>query len=193
MKNARAVLVLMLLAAPGTILVAQHDSTHHHPPADTAFLKMQERGKTAMNVDQNMATHRFSSLPDGGQIELTSNTDDTSAVNGIRRHIADIRKAFSTGDFSTPAFVHMQAVPGTSVMAAKAALIKYAVKAVARGARLRMITKDAEALAAIHEFMEFQRTEHHAGSGGYARGMQVPRIQGIVDTHLAGDVPLPVE
>ncbi len=170
MRSCGLCFILVGLALPGSVLLAQApDSSHHHDPShhaaapDTAFAAMQQRGKKAMNVDQNMAHHRFTSMPDGGQIELTSDVADTAAVNGIRRHIAEIQQAFSTGDFSTPAFVHMQKVPGTATMAERKALITYKAIEISRGARLRLTTRDPEALKAIHQFMEFQRTEHRAG------------------------------
>jgi len=138
----------------------------HAAPAacqDTAFAKMQKRGQTAMGVDQYTSIHRFDSLDDGGRIELQRDSDDSVGVATIRAHIRAIAKAFKGGDFSTPEFVHMRMVPGTSVMAAKRAVISYEPHDLPRGAELRIRTKDAEAIAAIHQFMAFQRSDHHAG------------------------------
>jgi hypothetical protein len=59
--------------------------------------------------------------------------------------------------------VHLKAVPGAKVMAAKRAAIAYAPRDLPRGAELRMRTRDPEASRAIAEFMAFQRTEHRAG------------------------------
>jgi len=130
---------------------------------DTSFAKMQQRGKMAMGVDQYTSTHKFDALADGGRIELQRDTDDSVGVAAIRAHIRDIAAAFKSGDFSTPAFVHMKMVPGTAVMAAKKAVITYEPHDLPRGAELWIRTKDKEALAAIHEFMAFQRSDHHAG------------------------------
>ena len=130
---------------------------------DTSFAAMQRRGKQAMGVDQYTSTHKFDALPDGGRIELQRDVDDTTGVAVIRAHIRDIAKAFSSGDFSTPAVVHMQTVPGTRVMAEKRSVITYEPHDLPRGAELRIRTRDPAALAAIHEFMAFQRMDHHAG------------------------------
>lgn len=67
------------------------------------------------------------------------------------------------GDFSTPAFVHMKDMPGTAVMASKRALIKYTYADLPLGAEVRMATSDLPARAAIVEFMNAQRSEHHSG------------------------------
>ena len=57
----------------------------------------------------------------------------------------------------------MRMVSGTDVMAAKRALISYEPRDLPRGAELLIRTKDAEAIVAIHRFMAFQRSDHHAG------------------------------
>jgi hypothetical protein len=134
---------------------------------DTAFAAMQERGRKAMGVDQYTSTHTFDALPNGGRIELVRDTDDAAGVAQIRAHIRDIAKAFSTGDFSTPEFVHMSEVPGTRVMREKRSVIAYEPRDVPRGAELLIRTTDRDALRAIHDFMAYQRGEHHAdGMGG---------------------------
>jgi hypothetical protein len=131
--------------------------------ADTAFAGVQQRGEKAMGVDQYTSTHKFDALPDGGRIELQRDVDDTAGVAQIRAHLKEIAKAFKSGDFSTPAFVHMQQVPGTSVMAAKRDVISYVYRDLPRGGELRIVTKDPQALDAIREFMAFQRQDHRAG------------------------------
>jgi len=130
---------------------------------DTSYAALQKRGRQAMGVDQYTSTHKFDALSDGGRIELQSDKGDSVSIATIRGHIRDIAIAFKSGDFSTPAFVHMQTVPGTKVMAAKHAVITYEPHDLSRGAELRIRTKDSDALAAIHQFMAFQRSDHHAG------------------------------
>ncbi len=129
---------------------------------DSAFAAMQQRGKVAMGVDQYTSTHQFDTRSDGGRIELQRDVDDSAGVAQIRLHLRGIAKAFSEGDFSAPAFVHLQEVPGAKVMAARRALITYTYRDLPRGGEVRMVTKDPEALAAIHDFLAFQGREHHA-------------------------------
>src|SRR5215510_3011345 len=140
---------------------------------DTSFAAMQQRGRQAMGVDQYTSIHRFDALPDGGRIELQREKDDSIGVAAIRAHIRGIASAFKSGDFSAPAFVHMKMVPGASVMAAKRSVIVYEARDLPRGAELRIRTTDPEALAAIREFMAFQRSEHHPDS---ATGHQPSRL-----------------
>jgi hypothetical protein len=134
---------------------------------DSAFAAMQERGRRAMGVDQYTSSHRFDALPNGGRIRLVRDKIDSAGVAQIRAHVREIAQAFENGDFSTPLFVHMHTVPGTSVMRAKRASITYEPRDVPSGAELVIRTRDRDALNAIHQFMAFQRREHHAeGSGG---------------------------
>jgi hypothetical protein len=117
-----------------------------------------------MGVNQYTSTHVFTPLPDGGRIELQRNGNDSAGVQQIRRHMAMIACQFSTGDFHLPGFVHDREVPGTSVMTAKRSAITYTIESLPRGAALRLTTTDSSAVAAIHDFLAFQRQDHHAGA-----------------------------
>jgi len=119
-----------------------------------------------MGVEQSTSTHRFDALPDGGRIELQRDVDDTVGIAQIRAHLRLIQHAFQAGDFSTPQFVHMRAMPGTAEMALKRDVISYSYHDLPRGGEVVMQTKDAEALAAIHRFMGAQRMGHRAGGAG---------------------------
>jgi hypothetical protein len=140
--------------------------------ADTAFAELQERGHAAMGVDQYTSTHRFDDLPDGGRIELQRDVDDPEGVAVIRRHLQEIVAAFQAGDFSTPRAVHDRAVPGADVMAQKRNEIRYTYADLTRGGEVVIYTADRDAVAAIHRFMAFQRTDHRAGGhdGAHPRG-----------------------
>jgi hypothetical protein len=150
---------LLLLSGPilGLGIVAAQE------PQDTAFASLQERGRTAMGIDQYTSTHRFDDLPDGGRIELRQNQPDTVGVRAIRAHLARVALGFAAGDFSTPGMVHAQPVPGTGTMAAKHAMINYRFRPLPGGGEIRIITRDPEALEAVHAFLAFQRRAHRAG------------------------------
>ena len=132
-------------------------------PGDTAFAALQRRGAVAMGVDQYTSTHLFDSLPDGGRIELQRDAADRAGVETIRRHLRGIADAFAAGDFSTPATVHAREVPGTRVMAERRVALRYVYRDLPGGGELRITTTDPQALAAVHEFLAFQRGDHRAG------------------------------
>jgi hypothetical protein len=138
-------------------------STDSAREKDTAFAAVQQRGATVMGVDQYTSKHVFEDLPDGGRIVLDrDDASDTTDINTIRAHMRVIETAFKKGDFSAPGLVHAQAVPGTRVMLEKRAAISYRSEDRPRGAELRIQTSDVKAIAAVHEFLAFQRMDHRA-------------------------------
>ncbi len=124
---------------------------------------MQSRGAHVMGVDQYTSAHVFEDLPDGGRVVLErDDAVDTVAIATIRAHLRDIEAAFRAGDFAKPFEVHAQTVPGTGVMAARRSAITYDEIDRPRGGEVRIKSGDPGAVAAIHEFLAFQRQQHHA-------------------------------
>jgi hypothetical protein len=131
-------------------------------PAKGDFAAMQERGEHVMGVDQYTSAHVFEDLPDGGRVVLDrDDPSDTVGIKAIRAHMRDIGGAFRAGDFAKPFAVHAQVVPGTAVMTATRDAISYEVIDRPKGGEVRMQSTDPAAIAAIHEFLEFQRQQHH--------------------------------
>ncbi len=127
------------------------------------FAAMQSRGAHVMGVDQYTAAHVFEDLPDGGRVVLDRDDPaDTAAIATIRAHMGDIQAAFRAGDFTKPFQVHAQTVPGTTVMRERRAAISYEAIDRPRGGEVRITSRDSAAVRAIHEFLAFQRAQHHA-------------------------------
>ena len=162
----RAVLAAAVAFASSACSRTARPSPAPQGSPDSSFAAMQTRGKLAMGVDQTTSTHTFDALPNGGRIKLLRDLDDSLGIAQIRAHLRLIQHAFQAGDFSTPQFVHMQAMPGTAVMAQKRDVIAYSYHDLPRGGEVVMTTTDAEALAAIHAFLGAQRMEHHAMGAG---------------------------
>jgi hypothetical protein len=154
-----------------TMTAAQHAAMHGGAGSaknrpDSAFAALQGRGKMAMGVDQYKSAHQFDVLPNGGRIALEMRDYDSLAVAQIRAHLRLIQHAFQAGDFSTPEFVHMRAMPGTDVMSRKKNLIDYTYGDLPRGGEVRITTTDPESLTAIRMFLGAQRGDHKAGGHG---------------------------
>lgn len=116
-----------------------------------------------MGVDQYTSAHVFEDLPDGGRVVLDrTDASDTAAITKIRAHMRDIEAAFRAGDFSKPFAVHAQTVPGTAVMAARRSGVSYVAVDRPRGGAVRITSRDPVAVAAIHQFLAFQRGAHRA-------------------------------
>ena len=166
-----AVLLLALSPLAASPSAAQDHATMDHaahqaaPPAgnDSAFRALQQRGKGTMGVDQDASRHRFEDLPEGGRIELQMREADSAGIATIRAHLRETARQFTAGIFSAPEATHAMTVPGTTVMAAKKGKIQYAYHDLPRGGEVRITTTDAEALAAVREFLAFQRADHRTG------------------------------
>jgi len=130
---------------------------------DSAFAEVQHRGHIAMGVDQYTSTHHFVSTPTGGVVTLQRDTSDTAGIQQIRHHMVEIAAAFRRGDFAVPGFVHDRPVPGTATMAARRDRISYQPDTIPRGGELRISSDDPAAVAAIHQFLAFQRQDHRTG------------------------------
>ena len=168
MRLVHAALVSMFLASSPVGVAAQSHGGHVDSRDDTAFRAMQMRGRVVMGVDQYTSIHRFDALPDGGRIELQRDRDDTAGALAIRDHMRAIARAFAAGDFSAPATVHLETVPGVRVMRARRKAIRYETSDLARGAALRIRTSDRDAVAAVHEFLAYQRREHRTKPSSHA-------------------------
>lgn len=154
-----------------TMTAEQHAAMHGGATAtkaqtDSTFAALQERGKMAMGVDQYKSAHQFDVLPNGGRISLEMKDNDSLAIAQIRAHLKLIEHGFQAGDFSTPEFVHMRAMPGTDVMSRKRAFIRYTYADLPRGGEVRITTNDPESLEAIRQFMGAQRGDHKANGLG---------------------------
>lgn len=123
-----------------------------------------KRGDEVMGFSHEKTTHHFRLYPDGGAIEAEANdAKDAASRDEIRSHFSHISKLFAEGDFSAPMLIHAQNPPGTEGMKRLRTAIEYKVESSEKGARIRITTKDAEALRAVHEFLRFQITDHQTG------------------------------
>lgn len=155
-----SILVVAALACAEQPATNTRGTTLTRDTADSAFAQLQARGKVAMGVDQYTSQHRFESLPDGGRITLTRDPADTVGGVRIRAHMHQIANSFRQGDFDLPGLVHDREVPGTGVMRARRAHITYTPDSTPGGGQLRITSRDPIAVAAVHEFLAFQRQDH---------------------------------
>lgn len=150
---------------PLLVLAAMLAQDHH---ADIA-----QRGDQHMGFSHEKTTHHFRLYRDGGAIEVTANDPkDTESRDQIQMHLGHIAGMFSAGDFNIPMLVHDKTPPGSEKMAALKSQIKYTYEKLDRGGQVRIVTTDADALAAVHEFLRFQISDHKTGDPTTASAMR---------------------
>jgi len=125
---------------------------------------VETHGDAAMGFPHDKTTHHFRLLPDGGAVEVTVNDSrDTADLQAIRSHLTHIVTMFSNGDFSIPMFVHSKVPPGITEMKDKRTDISYTFEELPAGGRVRIVTKNRDALNAVHDFLNFQIEDHQTG------------------------------
>lgn len=131
---------------------------------DAHLAAVNTRGEKAMGFSQTETTHHFILNMDGGVIQVeASDPNDARNRAAVRQHLARVALMFAAGDFDTPLLVHGRVPPGVPVMRRLKSEIKYLYEETERGARVRITTKNAEALAAVRDFLRFQITDHQTG------------------------------
>jgi hypothetical protein len=157
-----------LLTATLVLVAALNGFPQDKPAAqDDHHQGVIERGDHVMGFSHDKATHHFRLYADGGAIEAESNNaNDAATRDEIRLHFGHIAKMFAAGDFSAPMLIHSQNPPGAEIIKRLREAIQYRLENTEHGARIRITTKNADAVAAVHEFLRFQIKDHQTGDSG---------------------------
>lgn len=160
-KYFRLILLLSIAVAPAACnKTADHLQMNH----DSHLKKVDEQGDKAMGFSHEKTTHHFRLFADGGAIEVAANSSqDADSRDQIRKHLGHITQKFSGGNFDAPVLTHGKVPPGVPVLQKMKTEISYAFVETENGGRVRIKTSNPEALAAVHEFLRFQITDHRTG------------------------------
>jgi hypothetical protein len=167
----------MPMPAAAAAPAADPHAAHHAmaaPAGDSALRALNARGAGVMGVDQWTSQHVFQDLTNGGRIILERDPADAAGVRAIRAHLREVAADFARGDFSKPFATHGTGdIPGTAVLAARRAKVRYAMRPRPGGGEVRITTTDPAALKALRAFLKYQRDEHHAPAtpGGHEHKM----------------------
>jgi hypothetical protein len=145
-----------------------HDPEAHHR-------EMLTRGAQAMGFDQERTVHHFLLHEDGGAIVVAvKEASDHANLHAVRQHMQQIARLFKAGDFGKPALTHAQQVPGTADMTRLKDRITYQYEDTPLGGLVRIVTRDAAALAAVHSFLHFQIADHQTEDSGVVQQPSAP-------------------
>jgi hypothetical protein len=156
---------ILLVGAPFISASSVNASTQHLPAAESSHHQgVAERGDKLMGFSHKKTAHHFLLFSNGGAIEAqTKDAKDTASREAIQTHFSHIMKMFAAGDFTAPMLIHSQNPPGSDTMKRLREHIHYRVEDTRAGARIRISTKNPEAIRAIHEFLRFQIAEQQTG------------------------------
>jgi hypothetical protein len=125
---------------------------------------VEQRGDHVMGFSHEKTTHHFRLYKDGGSIEVAANDPkDSASRDQIQMHLGHIAKMFAAGEFNAPMLIHDRVPPGVPVLQRLKAEVTYEFQKTERGGTVRITTANAEALAAVHEFLKFQIEDHRTG------------------------------
>jgi hypothetical protein len=126
---------------------------------------MHDRGAKTMGFDQTKTAHHFYLYSDGGAIDVrVKNRADTKDLAAIRSHLPHLAVMFQDGNFEAPMLVHdTKTVPGVAILSARKETLRYTYAETPAGGRITVVTTDAAARAALHDFLKYQIREHQTG------------------------------
>ena len=146
-------LALVVALSVATFAGAQATQEHVHA-----------HGAQVMGFDPGRTIHLFRMTEDGGvqQVIVRGDAMDAELVSHIQHHLAREATAFQAGDFSDPATLHGQTMPGLQDLQAGASRIEVTYKPLPAGAEIRFRTKDIHLVTALHRWFGAQLSEHGA-------------------------------
>jgi|SRR6516164_8209794 hypothetical protein len=167
MKNLATILFTLLLVSSAICQDKKQDNSmadctmHQQQPGPAHHAMVESHGDQAMGFSHDRTIHHFRLSVDGGTIEVAVN-DPTDKVNieAIRSHLSHIAVMFANGDFSTPMFIHDGVPPGTTTMTLMKSGIRYTYEETPLGGNVQLYSTEPIAVAAIHDFLRFQITDH---------------------------------
>ena len=96
----------------------------------------------------------------GIQRVIAKDLSDTNQIKLIQQHLQHEAELFQKGDYSDPAALHGQDMPGIKELAEGAAHVTVTYAPLPAGAELTFTTKDLHLLTAIHQWFGAQLSEH---------------------------------
>lgn len=128
-----------------------------------------KRGAHVMPFSLERTTHVFSKTAKGGlQQVIVKDNSDTGQIDLICGHLSKISQEFKKGDFSNPARIHGEDMPGLAELrAATPGQIKIVYRELLNGAEIDYSTDEMKIVEAIHNWFDAQLSDHarHAVSG----------------------------
>ncbi len=123
--------------------------------------RIHEMGAHVMPFDLNKTTHIFTMTQTGGvQQIIAKDAGDAAQIALIQQHLQREAMQFRAGDFSDPARLHGQEMPGLNDLKAGATRIAVEYAALRNGAQLTYTTNDPRLITALHQWFGAQLLDH---------------------------------
>lgn len=164
-KTIGGTFIIILLAA----CQAHHTNHARHHAGPERLDAVQERGGHVMPFDLEKTVHVFTKTDEGGVQEVVAkNPEDQEQIGLIRDHLKTIQDQFTRRDFSGPAFIHGEDMPGLATLKGAAPEeLQLQYSELPDGAEIHYTSTDPEIRTAIHKWFDAQLSDHarHAVPG----------------------------
>jgi hypothetical protein len=126
------------------------------------------RGAQVMPFDLDQTMHVFQSLDNGGLQAVTAkDAENHEQIALIQAHLKAEAEKFQRGDFSDPARIHGEEMPGLAALQTGAGRIAVQYTPLPNGGQIRYTTTDAALVQAIHQWFTAQRADHGRHAAGH--------------------------
>jgi len=130
-------------------------------PAQTRQEEVAVKGAKVMPFDLEQMTHVFQKMDDGGlQKVIVKDPSNKKQITLIQGHLKEEAERFRKGDFSDPAKIHGEDMPGLAQLKAGAEKIVVRYSALPDGAQIRYTAKDPKLVTALHQWFSAQVSDH---------------------------------
>jgi len=131
--------------------------------AETKQERVRHMSHDVMPFDLAKTSHIFR-MTDSGGVErvIVKDAADKDQVALIQMHLQHEAEAFQRGDYSDPASLHGEDMPGLKELQTEAVQISVRYSALPNGAEITFETADLHLLTAIHRWFGAQLSEHGA-------------------------------
>ncbi len=119
------------------------------------------RGAEVMPFDLEQTTHLFERRDDGGRQTVTAKDPSNEKQIGlIQTHLRQEAEKFSRGDFSAPAKIHGDDMPGLAELKSGFRSIDIQYKDLPTGGEIRYTTGAPSLVKALHQWFMAQVSDH---------------------------------
>ena len=162
-KTRKTILFLVLIFIAGLIVLYNAALLR----AQTRQKEVAVRGAKVMPFDLEKTMHVFQTLDDGGlQKVVVKDPSNKEQIALIQSHLKEETERFRKGDFSDPAKIHGEDMPGLAELKAGAGKIDVRYTALPDGAQIQYMTKDPKLVVALHRWFDAQLSDHgHHATG----------------------------
>jgi len=129
--------------------------------AQTVQEHVHQMSHGVMPFDMAQTVHIFKMTESGGvQRVVARKPDAADQIALIRQHLHHEAESFQRGDYSDPAMLHGNEMPGIEDLQRGASQIKVSFAAIPEGAEITFQTTDIHLLTAIHRWFGAQLSEY---------------------------------